>query len=93
MHQPSSEKAIANEKKYPFIVELVVGGDELDVDLGRRVMNFHRPRKIQPRHGRRIIRERKMYFRWCFSDLATAHAFMEQFGGSLAPTNLIADPR
>jgi len=25
-----------------------------------------------------------MYYRWCFSDLATAQAFMEQFGGEVA---------
>jgi hypothetical protein len=27
------------------------------------------------------LREGKTYYRWCFSDLATAREFMEQFGG------------
>jgi hypothetical protein len=81
MRQPPSGKAVANESKYPYIVELFVANDELDVELSRRMMDFHRSRKIQARHGRRIVREDKIYFRWCFSGLATAHAFMEQFGG------------
>jgi len=34
------------------------------------------------RRGRRI-RETQIYFRWCFSDSATARAFIEQFGGEL----------
>jgi hypothetical protein len=28
----------------------------------------------------------EIYFRWCFSDLATARAFMEQFGGEVLPS-------
>jgi hypothetical protein len=86
MRQPLSGKAVANEKEYPYIVELVVADDKLDVELSRRMMDFHRSRKIQARHGRRIVRGRDIYFRWCFSDLATAHAFMEQFGGELPQT-------
>jgi hypothetical protein len=38
------------------------------------------------RHGRKTVRENKIYFRWCFSDLPTAHGFMERFGGSFATT-------
>jgi len=62
------------ERKYPHIVELAVGRRGLDVGLGRRIMHFHSSRHIKPR---------QTYYRWCFSDLATAHAFIEQFGGSL----------
>jgi hypothetical protein len=80
---PFSGKAVENEKKYPYIVELVVAGDPLDVELSRRMMDFHRSRKIQARYGRRIIREGQIYFRWCFSDLATARAFRGQFGGEV----------
>jgi hypothetical protein len=29
----------------------------------------------------------KTYYRWCFSDLPTARAFIEQFGGSLYEPN------
>jgi hypothetical protein len=84
MRQTPRVRARANEGKYPYIVELLVADDELDVALGRRIMNFHRSRKLQARHGRRIVSEDyQMYFRWCFSDLATAHEFMEEFGGAV----------
>jgi hypothetical protein len=69
--------------EYPHIVEFVVAGDKLDVELSRRMMGFHMSRKIPARHGRRIVREGQIFFRWCFSDLATAWAFMEQFGGEV----------
>jgi hypothetical protein len=64
------------ERKYPHIVELAVGRRGLDVGLGRRIMRFHR-------HGHIGLKEGQTYYRWCFSDLATAHAFIEKFGGSL----------
>jgi hypothetical protein len=74
MRQPPSGKAVANESKYPYIVELVVAGDKLDVEFSRLMIDFHKSRKIQARHGRRIVREGQIFFRWCFSDLATARA-------------------
>jgi hypothetical protein len=78
-----SGKAVTNEKEYPYIVELFVPADKLDVEFSRRIMDFHRARKIQARQGRRIVKGHKIYFRWCFSDLPTARAFMEQFGGEV----------
>jgi hypothetical protein len=54
-----SPKAAANESKYPNIVELAVGGNELDVTLGRQIINFH----IQPHHGRTIIRQHHIFYR------------------------------
>ena len=78
-----NRKATANESKYPYIVELVVDGDKLDVEFSRRMMDFHRSRKIQARHGRRFVREGQICFRWCFSELVTAQAFMEQFGAEV----------
>jgi hypothetical protein len=77
----TSPKAAANESKYPNIVELAVGGDGLDVTLGRRIINFHKSRHIQPHHGHTIFKQRQMFYRWCFSDLATAQDFIKQFGG------------
>ena len=79
--QFSSYKAKANESKYPNVVELAVDGDGLDVTLGSRIINFHKSRHIQPHHGRTIIRQQQIFYRWCFSDLATARAFIDQFGG------------
>jgi hypothetical protein len=82
-------KAAANEREYPYIVEFVVAGEKLDIELSRRMMNFHRSRKISARHGRRIVREGQIFFRCCFSDLATADAFREQFAGEVASTRVM----
>jgi hypothetical protein len=79
MRRPLSGKAVTNEKEYPYIVELAVSADKLEVQLSRTMMDFHSSRKIQARHGRRT----QIYYRWCFCDLATARAFMEQFGGEV----------
>jgi len=62
-----NRKATANENKYPYIVELVVDGDKLDVEFSRRMMDFHRSRKIQARHGRRIVRKIKSIFGGVFA--------------------------
>ena len=79
--QFSSTKAVVNESKYPNIVQLGVPADGLDVTLTRRIINFHKSRHIQPRHGRTIITQQQIFYRWCFSDLATARDFIDQFGG------------
>jgi hypothetical protein len=76
-------KQLTNEAKYPHIVELAMRADGLEVELNRRMMEFHQSRQIQPRHGRRTIRDGEIYYRWCFSDLATARAFLERFGGGV----------
>jgi hypothetical protein len=86
MLSPRSGKAKANESKYPYIVELAVEDDKLDVELGRRIMGFHKSRHIEPRHGRTVIRQRGFCYRWCFSDLSTARDFAEQFGGEFCKT-------
>jgi hypothetical protein len=83
VRQPLSGKAVANESKYPYIVELFVPADELDVEVSRRMMDFHKSRKIQARYGRRIVREGQIYFRWCFSESDTASAFKKRFGGKV----------
>ena len=79
-------KGLTNERRYPFVVELGVTADGLDVELSRRIINFHKSLHIEPRFGRRIIRDEQNYYRWCFSDSATAQAFIEQFGGALRET-------
>jgi hypothetical protein len=80
MIQPGSGKAMANGKKCPNIVELVVPDDGSEIELSRRI-KFHKSRHIQPRHGRWITEENQTYCRWCFADLGTAWDFIEQFGG------------
>jgi len=82
-NQPHSGKALTNESNYPCIVELAVAAGELDVELSRQIIGFHKSRQIEPRHGRRTFTGGQSYFRWCFSDLATARAFCERFDGAL----------
>jgi hypothetical protein len=79
----SSYKARRNETKYPYIAELPASMRGLDVALSRRIFQFHRTRHVQPRHGRTVLKEGQFHYRWCFSDLPTARAFIEEFGGSL----------
>jgi hypothetical protein len=74
-------KALANEEKNPYIIELPVPATGLDTTLNRQIMTFHKSRHIQPRFGRTIFRDGETYYRWCFSDLLTARTFLEQFGG------------
>ena len=77
-----SGRALTNERKYPFIVELAVTGEELELALSCQIIVFHKGRHIQTRHGRTILRNGETHYRWCFSDIATARAFAEQFGGA-----------
>ena len=81
--QVRSAKPLINESRYTYIVELAVPDTGLEIELNRQIVSFHRSRRIQPRYGRRFTRDNQMYSRWCFSDLATARAFLEQFGGEL----------
>ena len=82
MPPPGPSRTLKNESKYPHIVELAVDSHGLDVELSRRIIEFHKSRHIQPRHGRVMARQGGgFYYRWCFADLPIATAFVEQFGG------------
>ena len=70
---------MTDEREHPNIVEVAVDGAESN----RRMMLFHELRGIGPRHGRIINRNDHAYYRFCFPDLATARAFVEQFGGEI----------
>ena len=48
-------RGTTNEIKHPYVVELSVVRDGLDVELSRRIMQFHKSRHIQLRHGRRLL--------------------------------------
>src|SRR3974390_2602866 len=82
MDQPRRDRPLINERRHPYIVELAVPVTGLKIDLNRQIVGFHKSRRIQPRHGRRSMRDNQTYSRWCFSDLPTARAFAEQFGGA-----------
>ena len=41
-NQPHSGKALTNESNYPYIVELAVAAGELDVELSRQIIGFHK---------------------------------------------------
>jgi hypothetical protein len=49
IRQGATEKPVTNEAKYPYIVELVVADDELDVELSRPIMTFTGREKFK--HG------------------------------------------
>jgi len=82
-------KTLKNERKYPYIVKLAVDSHGLNVELSRRIIEFHKSRHIQPRHGRIIAKPGGgFYYRWCFADLLTATAFTEQFGGEFCKPSI-----
>ena len=76
-----SGKAVVNERKCPLVVEVPVAANGLDRELNRQIIGFHKSRNVEPRHGCITFRDEQTYYRWCFSDLETARAFAEQFGG------------
>jgi len=39
---------MTNEIKHPYVVEIALVRDGLDVELSRRIMQFHKSRHIQP---------------------------------------------
>jgi hypothetical protein len=76
-------KLLTNERTNPYLVEIPVAAAGLDIALNRQIVEFHKSRHIQLRHGRSILRYGETYYRWCFRDSTTARAFVEQFGGAL----------
>ena len=85
-------KAHTNEQKYPFVIELPVAAAGLDVELNGQIIGFHKSRRIPPRLGRTISRDERRYYRWCFADLTTARAFVEQFGGAFSKRRALELP-
>jgi len=77
-----THKSLTNERTHPYFVDIPVAAVGLDVALSRQIMNFHKSRQLQLLHGRTNSRGGKDYYRWCFADLMTALAFVEQFGGA-----------
>jgi len=82
MKSRSNYTAAENEINHPYIVELAVVSDGLNIELCRRIMQFHKSRQVELRYGRRLARRGgKIHYGWCFSDLLIARTFAEQFGG------------
>ena len=86
-------KSVTNERTHPYLVEIPAVDTGLSVALSRQIMQFHKSRHIQLRHGRRILRGGETHYRWCFADSTTAHAFVEQFGGAFSTLEQIAHAR
>jgi hypothetical protein len=76
-------KVLRAESEYPNIVEVAVARTGLATELSRQITAFHKSRQIKLRHGRTTLREGQIYYRWCFSDLVTARAFLERLGGAV----------
>jgi hypothetical protein len=75
-------KAVTNEINYPHVVEIAVVSDGLNIELCRRIMQFHKSRQVELRYGRRVSRRGgKVHYGWCFSDSLIARAFADEFGG------------
>jgi hypothetical protein len=53
----------------------------LSVELNGQIIGFHKSRRITRRFARTIFRGDRRFNRWCFSNLATAREFAEQFDG------------
>src|SRR5215831_12322123 len=79
-------KTAANEAKYPFIVEVPIAANGLNVELNRQIVGFHKLHHTTLRFGRTALRNGQIFCGWCFFDLATARAFAEQFGGAFYKT-------
>jgi hypothetical protein len=75
------DKALINEARYPYIVQLPINSAGLELGLNRRILAFYKSRRIKPRYGRTVAEANQTFSRWCFSDLVTARAFVDEFGG------------
>ena len=77
------DRVLINEARCPYIVQIPVDSAGLEIELNCRILAFHKSRRIEPRHGRSFTEgDQIICCRWCFSDLATARAFVEHFGGA-----------
>jgi hypothetical protein len=83
-------KSLTNERTHPYLVDIPVAAAGLDLPLNRQIMKFHKSRHLRLRHGRVILGGGENYYRWCFPDLMTALAFVEQFGGAFYNPKQIA---
>src|SRR5262249_16091770 len=88
-----THKSPPYERTHASVVDMPVAGVGVDVGLRRQIMNFHKSRQLQLRHGRTNSRGSVTHYRWCFADSTTAHAFVEQFGGAFSTLEQIADAR
>ena len=79
-------KPFINERLHPFIIEVPVAANGLDRALNREIVAFHKSQCVKPRFGRTTLRDGRNYYRWCFSDLDIARAFLEKFGGAFYKT-------
>jgi hypothetical protein len=82
MPRRPSYRAMRNEINHPYVIEVSIVSDGLDVELSRRIIQFHKSRQVELRYGRRLTTRRgTIHYGWCFSDLLIARDFAEQFGG------------
>ena len=65
-NQPHSGKALTNESNYPYIVEFAVAAGELDVELSRQIIGFHKSRQMSRDMDAGLLREVKAIFGGAF---------------------------
>ena len=77
----------ANERDFPFIVQIVVPDGGFDWTLNA-INAWHRySGQLQRRGGRRLEGDLE-FGRWCFEGLEIAKAFRHRFGGEIMPITL-----
>ena len=72
-------KSYRTEREFPYIVELPIPPNGLDVRLSREITLFHNQRDTPLRFGRTRIQYGQLYCRCCFSDPTIAEAFRARF--------------
>lgn len=76
--------AHANEREFPFVVQVVVPDGGFDWTLNA-INAWHHYSRHPQRRGRRYYEGEREFWRWCFEGLEVAKAFRHQFGGEIMP--------
>jgi hypothetical protein len=72
----------ANERNYPFIVQIAVPDGGFGAALGA-INAWHRYSKNRQRPGTRQRIGEQDWWRWCFESAAIAEKFQQRFGGEI----------
>lgn len=79
--------AHANEREFPFVVQIVVSDGGFDWTLNA-INAWHHYSRHPQRRGRRHHEGNLEFGRWCFEGLEIAKAFRHRFGGEIMPITM-----
>jgi len=74
-------KALANESKYPFIIEVPLAKNRLDNHIDDEIVGFKRPHHLPPRFGAPLGESSTLLSLVLFR-FGDGRASVEQFGGT-----------